>query len=166
MKVSKRTFLIGLAATLASPAIAKSEIFTGPISTGTLHSALKYRRICDFTLSCMPTGEELRAGWVEDPVRFTLLRNNTEIYAVTINPRATVRWVSLPGAEIEFGELDIFRIEVEPNYTFTTVNIISNIERNHSAPPKMFSEVFRWKDGRVEIDSTAALSLENAKLLA
>lgn len=164
--MQRRTFLIGLAAVIASPEIAKYEQYTGPISTGLLNSALKYRRIKDIIFSSMPTGDEIKSpSFREEPVSFTAFRNNDAVMAFTINPRATFRWFSAPYCEIEIRDGDILRIEVEQSYAYTTINIISNIEPDVNKRPKIFNECFRWKNGIPQLDSTAALDLRDSSLL-
>lgn len=166
--VARRTFIIGLASVITAPLIATPSKFLGEIATGTLRSALKWRRLCDFTMSSMPTGQEIRAlDFVEDPVRWTLLRDDDPFYVVTMNPRATIRWVAVPGSEIEISERSVLRVVVEPCHTFTTINICSDIEkdRDPAVRRRMFAETFRWRDGKPELDSIAALDPRDARVL-
>jgi hypothetical protein len=153
--VNRRTFLFGSASFLASPAIANAEKFIGHVAFGNLEPALKYRRIVDLCYSCMPTGEEIRHV-LEEPVRYTLLRDEDPVLVMTMNMRASGRWVASIGGEIEFPEHTTMRLIVEPCHTWMTLTIGSNIEKNPVKLPVIFYEMFRWRNGAFEIDHTAA----------
>ena len=164
--IERRTFLIGSASMLASPAIALMERFTGPISTGILNPALKYRKVADLIYATMPTGKEIRSpDFLEDPVRFTFYRDDEAVLAIMTNPRATTRWVALPGEEIEIQENQTFRMVIEPCHTHVSLTCVSNIERDWMKRPQMFPQVFRWEDGKPVLDSTAAMSFQDASVL-
>jgi hypothetical protein len=167
--VERRTFLIGLASLIASPAIASAERFTGPIAVGELPSPLKWRKICDLIVSSMPTAEEIKPlVFKEEPVRYTMLRDDEPVYVLTINPRATFRWVPVDGGQIVIQERSSVRILVEPCHTITTINIVSDIEKDPDwrVRRKMFSECYRWRDGKLELVHYAACNPADAHILS
>ena len=168
MIVARRTFLIGLASVLASPAIAKGSLFLGEIATGTLPSPLKWRAVGDITMSSMPTGEEIAAhSFREEPVRWTIFRGEDSVYNVMMNPRATMRWVAAQDSEIVVPEHSVLRVVVEPCHTWTSIHIVSDIETNKHplTRRRKFAETYRWTDGKPELDSVAALDPLDASVL-
>lgn len=167
MVIARRTFLIGLEAVITTSAFDSNE-FVGEIAKGILPSPLSHRRIVDMTVSSMPTGKEIRAHeFLEDPVCWTFLRDDEPFYIPTINPRASLRWVAVPGAEIEISKKQILRVIVEPCHTLTTINIVSDIEmdRNPLVRRKMFSECFRWENSSILQEYVAACDPLDACLL-
>lgn len=160
MKLDRRAFLIGSAALLTSPAIAKPSKFMGAFSKGILKGDMD-RKISDLLFSCMPTGQQLRSpDWQEDPVIFTFSRGNATVMQVQLNPRATYRWVAAQYSEILLPRREFLKLEIEPCHTSCVLTIISNTEMKpeHIAPAKMISDTFRWRDGELVEEATNYLS--------
>lgn len=156
MLVERRTFLIGLAALVASPAIARAELFTGPIAVGTLPSPLKWRNVKDFTVSSMDeTGRD-------ETIHYTWYRDDEPVHAISMNARAMMRWVSLPDGGIVVPERSVLRLIVEPCLSVTTLSMQCDIEKDWQPHirRRMFTEVHRWNDNKSLLDHVAACDPE------
>lgn len=163
--VNRRTFLIGLSALVAAPAL-RSNPFVGEIATGTLHRALGWRKISDVVFSSMPTAEEIRTIG-EEPVRWTAFVDDNPVMGITINLRSTYRWVSVDDASnFVVPEKSIFRMVVEPCHTHTSMCLTSNIEPDPLRRSRCFSECYRWVDVQSVLDSVAALDPRDVSVVA
>lgn len=162
--IARRTFLLGLGALIASPAIVQAKRFTGPISTAELRSDFPFRKIVDLMFGSMPSGEEFRApGFLEDPTLFTLLRDDVQFFHVMLNPRAGMyRWVAAYGEEIELDKSSILRMTIEPAYHNTTLTMIYDVERDRTRRPRCFSESFHWLNGKLNNRGGGPLALNPA----
>lgn len=160
MLVGRRTFLIGLGAVLATPALGSRVL--GKTAKGILPSSLEGRRwLFEFAISSMAEGSE-QIG--EDPVRWTFYRDDSEFYAVTLNWRAMVRWVAVPGGAIEFAPKQVLRVVVEPCHTVTTLSLGYNLMPDRPLIlPNMHYETFRWKNGTPELRGSTPASLPSAE---
>lgn len=169
MILDRRTFLLGAASVIAAQAIPAQAKFIGEVATGVLDSRLPYRSIQDIMFSFMATGAELKSpAWVEDPVRITILRNDIPTFNLMLNPRATFRWVAMPGGGIIVLPTDTLRVVVEPSHTYASLCLMSDIERDQDPRirRRVFSESFSWKDGICTLSAIAALDPADASVLA
>ena len=163
MRVDRRTFLLGVGATLAAaaPITAAAQKFTGEVSMGLLHPKIPYRAIHSLTFSCMPSGEEV-SKFVEDPVLYRFFRNEHCVYQAQLNPRASMRWVALDGCEIIIRGKDVLKLDVEPCWTNTSICIESdtNEERPSRDDPfperRIISETFTFRDGVCQFSDIAS----------
>lgn len=167
MLISKRSFLVGVSAALASAVTSNANVkFMTPTSVGSLNAKIPFRSVQEIMVSAMPTGEELAftSGFVEDPIRYTFYRNNCAILHFMLNPRAAYRWVATPDGEVKIGEKDVFRLDIEPCWTHVALQIISATNpngptRENPWPDRnMISETFHWVDGVAELDSAVAMN--------
>ena len=170
MKVDRRSFLIGVSAVVAAPALAsfqKVAALTGPISSCVLPSRLGVRKINELIYSCMPRGDDfLKPEWREDPVTFTFSRDRKVMSLLTMNPRGTARWVAMPGHEWKMSEGNLFRMTVEPAYAVASLTVGSNIEMDEKKPPRAFVETYKWEDGKIVFQEAAACDPADDYLLA
>lgn len=170
MRVDRRTFLLGSAALLASPVLAKADPnnFLGEIAKGHLSSKLPFRRICEIAVSSMPFGKEYhQPGWTEDPVHFVLWRDDEVVFNVQMNPRASYRWVPIDEeAGIVVPKNTVLRLVVEGCCTNTAVMLGSNIEKDRTARRRIFYENFKWRDGDLQLESIAAADPADAHVIA
>jgi len=163
MIIARRTFLLGLGATIALPAVTKLAAATGQsmdgISIAPLDKRFKFRAIADMTFSSMGDPPS------DASVKYEFMRNDECIMQMMMNSRALYRWVGVPGAEFYFTNRDLLSLKVEPCQTNCVLNIISNMERDPNKRAKYFSENFHWKDGKLILTDIAACSYEDQHLL-
>lgn len=164
MVVTRRAFILGLGATLAATQL-PFEKFTGQVATAQLRPFTHFRRICDVMLSSMPMGDEIRS-LSEDPVRYTLFRDDNAVLSIMMNMRANFRWVGIPGEEIVALEKSIIRLEVEPCHTMTTLCIMSNLEQDRYKPERMIAETYHWRDNKLEFSDVAQLDVRDTQTAA
>jgi hypothetical protein len=167
MRETRRTFLIGLAALVGSPAIAASETYTGLVSPVVVRPGLAYRRITSLVFSSMPTGEELRSReFLEDPVSFSFYRGDEQWGPIQINPRCTFRWVPNAGYPVVDGAHP-FRMLVEPCNTHTSLFMEFDVERD--PPPlarlRCFTESYKWESGKLVVSEVMACDPRDGALV-
>jgi hypothetical protein len=168
--LERRTFLIGLASALATPAWSASEMFTGPISRGTLYSALKWRAIRDIVIGQSWTDDMAYPPTKETErnIQWTFYRNDDPFFNVSINWRATVRWVSPDfDGSTPIAEKDILRVEVDPCPNIVSLWMQSDIEtsRDPRVRRRLFAECFRWQDGKPILDRITAVNPADRNVL-
>ena len=137
--------------------------FTGLVARGKLNPKVPYREICHVAFSCMPTGQEIRT-MIEDPVVYTLYRNDRSVKQVMMNPRASYQCSMLPGNEITIGKTDTLRLDVEPCWTTTVIELTS--QTNDTRPTRedpfpatnAIVETFKFVDGVCVSSDIAPLS--------
>ena len=166
MIMARRSFLFGLGATIAAPALAKLAPFAGETVYASLNPSARYREIFDIIFSSMPTGEEIKSDkFREDPVKVEVQRNGSPILVWTLNPRGTFRWVAMAGAELLIQDKDVLSLVCEPCYTHTTFNLSSFTKPLRTYEPfasrAPISEAFRWRDGKVDIGEAHYYSYED-----
>ena len=168
--IARRNFLLGLASILSTPAIARInplvEAFTGPTSFGILSDKLPCRYLKDIQVACMPTAEDWKSGLItEEPVTIKLMRGNYICWQIMINPRSSYRWVSLESGFFVPKE-QIIRFEVEPAHTLTSIMLMSDIkEYDPRSRGRLFSECYKWRDGKCETESITALDPRDEEIL-
>ena len=103
MKISRRNFLFGSAATLGVIAIAEIAPYIEPI---TLQSAgYKKRYVSKIGVNGLAIGEE--------PISVSLKRwpLNTTLFHVSVHPRSVYIWLPVPGGEPLFTDKSLMLIE-------------------------------------------------------
>jgi hypothetical protein len=110
----------------------------------------------------MATGEELRSQeWREDPSQWSFMRSDKTFYATDLNPRATFRWVPVPGHEVEVNDDSPFCFVVRPCQTFVTLMVEST-----ALGGMAIKEAYRWENGILSLHDVTGSSLNAEKWVA
>jgi hypothetical protein len=163
MRATRRTFILGVAALITSPAITSGQKFLGQIATGEL-PPIPYRRIDRISLGNAVGIEEKIAAW--EMMDLTILRDDEVVLIGKAHPLNGFLFVALPGEGIEISERSTFRITIEPCHSRTSLMIASNIERDRTQRPRYIHECYRWTDGKLELESAAAASYKDQDSIA
>lgn len=160
--INRRLFLFGTAASIvtAKAVLAKSFIDTIIPMPTTLGIGPRWVGELIFSSMALPR-EEI----IQDAVEYTFLVDHRKILNLTMDRRATFRWVSSPDCWVYVPEGSTLSVLVEPCAWLTTLNVISNLGTRED--PIMYSECSKWRGNEVvessvePLDPTRTVKLHN-----
>ena len=134
-----------------------SERFLGATSA-VVTELLVPRKIVDVVFSCMGTQDELRSLDLVETVEWSFARNDEVFMGQGVNVRASMRWVTLYGCEVELAPSSLIVVTVEPSYAHMNLTFCYNLEMDHAKAARCVSEVLRWYDGVLVLHETTVLA--------